>query len=110
MTIVPQEEAEFGGVYFAHCPDERIEVEVDKWLGIAIRHESWLPTFPAGFVVPAPERLLESMPSTANCLAFYIRFVGTPGDPDICGYLGCCQRRVTVRQVLALKELGSTWG
>lgn len=105
MTIIPNKEAEFEGIYLAHCLDERIEIEVGKWLGVATRHESWEPTFPPSFVAPSGQQFPESLLSNANCLPFYIRFVGTPGEPVVCGYGGCCQRRVDVRQILDLKEV-----
>jgi hypothetical protein len=105
LTIVPNKEAEFKGVYVAHCLDERIRLEVDKWLGIVTRHESWKPTFPAGFAAPRGDWFPEPLLSNAKCLPFYIRFLGTPGDPQVCGYLGCCQRRVVVRKVLELREV-----
>ena len=110
MTIIPNKEAEFKGVYLAHCLDERIQVDADTRLGIVIRHESWKPTFPPGFVVPGGEQFPQPLLSNANCLPLYIRFVGTPGDVEVCGYMGCCQRRVTVREVLDLKQVESGIG
>jgi hypothetical protein len=110
MTIVPNQEAEFKGLFLAHCLDERIEVEVGRRLGAITQYEQWKPTFPAEFIAPRAEQFPERLLSNANCLPFYIRFVGTPGEPDICGYQGCCQRRVTVRQILDLKEVESGGG
>jgi hypothetical protein len=100
MTIIPNKEAEFEGVYLAHCLDERIEVEVGKRFGIVTSHESWKPTFPPEFVAPGGEQFPKPLLSNTNCLPFYIRFVGTPGDAEVCGYKGCCQRRVIVGEIL----------
>lgn len=110
MTIIPNKEAEFEGVYLAHCLDEHIQVDADAQLGIVIRHESWKPTFPPGFVAPGGEQFSQPLLSNANCLPFHIRFVGTPGDAEVCGYMGCCQRRVTIREILHLKEVESGIG
>jgi hypothetical protein len=110
MTIVLNMEAEFEGVYLAHCLDERIEIEVGKWLGVVTHHESWEPTFTSPFIAPGGERFPEPLLSNANCLPFYIRFVGTPGDPEVCGFGGCCQRRVVIRHILVLKEVESGIG
>lgn len=110
MSIVPHQEAEFSGLYCAHCLDERIEVEVRKRLGFLSEYEAWKPIFPPEFVAPGAERFVQPLLSTAKGLTFYIRFVGTPGEPDLCGYQGCCSRRVTVHQVLELKEVESGGG
>ncbi len=106
MTIVPNQEAEFRGIYLAHCVDERIEVEVGKTLGIFTRYESWKPIFPPGFSAPGqdyPGRNPAGLP-------FYIRFVGTPGEVGPYGHKGCCRRQVSVREVLELKEVESGIG
>ncbi len=110
MGIVPNQEGEFSGFYFAHCLDERIEIEVRKRLGFLSEYEAWKPIFPPEFVAPGAERIVQPVLSMVNCWTFYIRFVGTPGEPDICGYQGCCCRRVTVHQVLELKAVESGIG
>ena len=101
MTIVPNQEGEFQGVYLAHCADERIEVEVGRTLGIFSSYESWKPTFPPGFAAPGYLPYEGYYPAG---LAFRIRFIGTPGESGSYGHRGCCQRRVIVGRVLDLKE------
>ncbi len=89
MNIVPNKEDEFIGICLAHCLDERSEVEVGKRFGILTIREPWKPTFPSEFAAPGAERFVQPLLSNANCLPFYIRFVGTPGESDTCGYQGC---------------------
>ena len=110
MSIIANQEGEFTGIYLAHCLDERIEVEVGKRFGALSVREPWKPTFPSEFVAPGADRFAELLLSVANCLPFHIRFIGTPGEQDICGYNGCCQRRVAVHRVLELREVESGIG
>jgi hypothetical protein len=105
MNMVPNQEGEFSGIYLAHCLDERIEVAIGKRFGVFTVREPWQPTFPSGFVAPGGENFPQLLLSTANCLPFYIRFIGTPGEPDVCGYKGSCRRRVAVHRVLELREV-----
>lgn len=99
--MTPNQEGEFEGVYLAHCEDERIQVEVGKFLGVLYRHDYWKPVFSDGFSAPDQGTPL-AYPAG---LPFMIRFAGTPSDIGSYGHNGCCRRRVIVRQVLELVEI-----
>ena len=99
MKVISNQEGEYSGVYMAHCEDERIVIAVGKFMGVESRHESWMPEFPPKFLLHDEGHSFNSPKGQA----FTISFLGTPGELGVYGYKGCCQRKVTIREVLLLR-------
>ena len=78
MTIEPNGEAEFTGVFVAHWEAARIEINAGRWLfGLLPNREYWDPEFPSGFEAPLGD----------ITRVFRIRFIGTPSERGRYGHM-----------------------
>jgi hypothetical protein len=106
MNIQADKEGEYAGRYIAHWEVERVEIVVGRWLfGLLPRMEAWMPSFPQRFELPDQERYKEGWHRHPG-RQFAIRFIGTPSEAGRFGHMGGCRRRVSIRQVLELTEVG----
>jgi len=105
MTILPDVEAEFAGIYLSHWEVGRFVIEVGrKFWGLFPNHEAWMARFPKDFQFPS-ETTHPQLRTRGPGRFFKIRFIGVPSERGQFGHMGMCCRRVEIRQILEVSEV-----
>ena len=112
MTILPDIESEFCGIYVTHWEVPRFVIEVGRrFWGLLPVRERWAAHFPSDFQLPNEENQTISM-RHRPARFFQIRFIGTPSNHGHFAHMGFCHRKVEIhriQEILEIKNPGYTW-